>query len=99
MEKKHLIKDDIITLVCKSTGFSKYTVEEVINATLQNIVSAMSDGSSVQFAGFGTFEVKHRAARMGRNPHTNTPVPIPARVMPAFKVGSLLKDAVCGHNK
>lgn len=92
---ERLIKDDIVSLVCRSTGFSRYVVEEVINTTLQSITSTMANGSSVQFAGFGTFEVKHRAARTGRNPHTNTPVPIPERTMPVFKPGSALKDSVC----
>lgn len=94
MEKKRFIKDDIITAVCSDTWIPRGTVERVINSTLSNIVQALSQGKEVQFAGFGSFEPKQRAARVGRNPHKNTPVPIPARVVPVFKAGKTFKDAV-----
>lgn len=94
MKKKRLIKENIVAEVCRDTGYTRHTVEAVLNATFNNITLAMSQGKEVQFAGFGTFEPKERAARTGRNPHTNEPVPIPARVVPSFKAGRLLKDAV-----
>lgn len=94
MGKRRLIKNDIITAVCRDTRSSQNIAEDVINSTLNNIVAALSQGKEVHFAGFGTFEPKRRAARVGRNPHTNTPVPIPARIVPAFKAGKALKDAV-----
>lgn len=92
--KKRMIKEDIINEVCRDTRKPRFVVEEVVNSTLENITLAMSQGKEVQFAGFGTFEPKKRAARTGRNPHTNEPVPIPARVVPSFKAGKYLKRAV-----
>lgn len=92
--KQRMIKEDIIAEVCRDTRLPKHVVENVVNCTLSNITMALSLGKEVKFAGFGTFEPKQRAARTGRNPHTNEPVHIPARVMPTFKPGSLLKTAV-----
>lgn len=92
--RNRLTKDDIVTEVSKETGWSRYTVEQIINSTLSKITTAMSHGRSVQFIGFGTFKPKERAARTGRNPHTNEPVSIPARIMPSFEAGKHLKDAV-----
>lgn len=92
--KRRLIKEDIVSVVCKDTGCPRYMAEKVINSMLDNITLALSQGNEVQFSTFGTFEPKHRAARTGRNPHTNEPVPIPARIIPSFKAGKLLKDAV-----
>ena len=65
-----------------------------INAVTAAIADALKAGEKVQLIGFGTFEVKARAERTGRNPHTNEPVPIPARVVPSFKAGKYLKKAV-----
>lgn len=92
--KKRMIKEDVISAVCRETYLSRYVVETIINSTLKNIELALSRGEAVQFAGFGTFEPKERAARTGRNPHTNEPVPIPPRVVPYFKAGKSLKNAV-----
>lgn len=69
-------------------------VGEVIDSLLKNITSELSIGNRVQFAGFGTFEPKEMAERVGRNPRTNEPVKIPARVVPSFKPGNRLKKAV-----
>ena len=92
--KRRVIKDDIINEICRDTGHPRYVVEEVVNSMLNNITLSLSQGSEVQFAGFGTFEPKHSAARTCRNPHTNEAVPIPARVVPSFKAGKNLKAAV-----
>ena len=92
--KRRLIKEDIINEVCRDTCKPRYVVDEIVNSMLNNITLALSQGAEVQFAGFGTFEPKKRAARTGRNPHTNEPVPIPARVVPSFKAGKNLKSAV-----
>lgn len=91
---RRLIKSDIITEVCRDTCQPRYVVEAIINSTINNITLALSKGSEVQFAGFGTFEPKSRAPRIGRNPRTNEAVPIPARVIPSFKAGKDLKKAV-----
>ena len=65
-----------------------------VTATLEAITSALKDGDKVQLVGFGSFEVKKRAARVGRNPKTNDTIEIPASVVPVFKAGKALKDAV-----
>lgn len=91
---KRLIKEEIVSEVSKDTGIPRYTVDRVVNALLDNITLSMSQGKDVQFAGFGTFKPKKRAARTGRNPHTNEEVPIPARVVPTFEAGKYLKSAV-----
>ena len=62
--------------------------------TLETITAALKEGDKVQLVGFGSFEVKKRAARMGRNPKTKESIEIPASVVPVFKAGKALKDSV-----
>lgn len=97
--KKRLIKEEISNIVCKNTDIPKYAVDKVINSLLDSITLAMSQGNDVQFAGFGTFKPKTRAARIGRNPRTNEEIAIPARVVPTFEAGKRLKTAVILGNK
>lgn len=92
--KKNVIKEDIIKIVTDNTGYSQKIVGEIVDALLKDITNEMSKGNKVRFVGFGTFEPKEMAKRMGRNPHTNQPVPIPARIVPSFKPGNHLKEAV-----
>ena len=68
--------------------------EAAVTAALDVISAALAEGDEVRLVGFGTFEVKKRAARTGRNPKTKEPVEIPASKVPAFKPGKALKDAV-----
>lgn len=89
-----MIKEEIIAKVANETMLSRTTVSTVVESLLGNITKALANGDKVQFAGFGIFEPKHRNERLGRNPHTGEKVPIPARVVPSFKAGSCLKDAV-----
>ena len=65
-----------------------------MSATFDAITAALQDGDKVQLVGFGSFEVKKRAARVGRNPKTKESIEIPASVVPVFKAGKALKDAV-----
>ncbi len=87
-------KGELIDEVAGATGQSKASVGSVLDATLDTITSALKKGDKVTFTGFGTFERRHREARMGRNPQTGQPVPIAAANVPAFKAGKALKDAV-----
>ena len=87
-------KGELIDAVADSTGQSKAAVGSVIDATLDTITAALKNGDKVTFTGFGTFERRHRQARMGRNPQTGKEVPIAAANVPAFKAGKGLKDAV-----
>ena len=87
-------KSELASAVSGATGISKRETERVINATLAAITATLRDGDKVALIGFGTFEVKKRAARLGRNPRTKEVVEIPASVAPTFKPGKALKDAV-----
>ena len=91
-----MLKEDIICAVKKDIPtISTQTIEMVLNSVLNNIESSLIRGERVQFTGFGTFELKKRAPRTGRNPHTGEAVPIPARVIPSFKPGKILMKNVC----
>ena len=87
-------KTELIAAVAEKTGMSKKDTEAVIAATLGTITAALHEEEKVQLMGFGSFEVKKRAARTGLNPRTKTPVQIAATKVPAFKAGKALKDAV-----
>ena len=87
-------KAELIANVAGSSGLSKKDAEKAINALIENIEGALKKGDKVQLVGFGTFEVRERAARKGRNPQTNQEITIPASKVPAFKVGKALKDAI-----
>ena len=87
-------KAELINAVAASADCSKKDAEAVITAALDTITAALKDGYKVQLVGFGSFEVKKRAARIGRNPKTKESIEIPASVVPVFKAGKALKDAV-----
>ena len=87
-------KADLINAVAAKTEVSKKETEAVITATLDAITAAMQQGDKVQLVGFGSFEVKKRAERIGRNPKTKEEIKIPASKIPAFTAGKALKDAV-----
>lgn len=89
-----MTKPEFIAKVAESADTSKAEAERVVNAVLDTIVAALAKGDSVQFVGFGTFEVRKRQARTGINPKTKKPISIPAKKAVAFKVGKKLKDAV-----
>lgn len=92
-------KDGFIDILAQKTGITKVEAKAVTEASITIISDALISGDRVQFLGFGTFEVKNRAPRMGRNPKANTPVAIPAQKVPTFKPGKSLKVAVNGANK
>ena len=87
-------KTELILSVAEETGFSRKDVEIGLNAAIHQITQALAQGEKVQIVGFGSFETKVRAERMGRNPKTGEDIPIPATKVPAFKAGKALKDAV-----
>jgi len=87
-------KDKFIDILAQRTGITKVDAEMVTETSLGIISDALVSGDKVQFLGFGTFEVKDRAPRIGRNPRENVPVHIPAKRVPYFKPGKVLKDAV-----
>lgn len=89
-----MTKKDFISAVAEKTGLTKKDAEAALNATLAIIGDELAAGGEVQFTGFGTFCVKERAARQGKNPQTGEIISIPAGKAPAFKAGKALKDAV-----
>ena len=89
-------KAELINAVAASAEVSKKDAEAVITATFDAIVDALKEGEKVQLVGFGSFEVKKRAARIGRNPKTKEPIDIPASTVPVFKAGKVLKEVVSG---
>jgi DNA-binding protein HU-beta len=87
-------KAELINAAAEKAGLSKKDTERVINAAVDTITATLADGDKVQLVGFGAFEVKSRAARIGRNPKTKQSIQIPASKAPIFKPGKALKDAV-----
>ena len=87
-------KAELINAVAEKAELSKKDSEAAINAAIDVITAALGDGDKVQLVGFGAFEVKARAARIGRNPKTKESIEIPASKVPVFKAGKALKDAV-----
>ena len=87
-------KSDISAHVAGKTSLSQADAAGAVDAVLSAISDALARGESVNIAGFGTFTVKHRAARQGRNPRTGEPVAIAASNVPSFKAGKGLRDAV-----
>lgn len=89
-------KTELILTVAEETGYARKDVEAILNASMERIKAAMASGDKVQLIGFGSFEVKERAARMGRNPRTGEATEIPAAKVPVFKPGKAMKDIVNG---
>ena len=87
-------KADLISAVADKTGISKKDSEIAVNAFVDIVSEALVKGEKIQLVGFGGFEVKNRAARIGRNPRTKESIEIPASRTPVFKPGKALKDAV-----
>ena len=87
-------KADLIAAVATKAELSKKDAGEAVDAILAAITGSLKKGDKVQLVGFGTFEVRKRAARKGKNPQTGATVNIPAAKVPAFKAGKGLKDAV-----
>ena len=87
-------KTELILKVAEETGFSRKNVEIGLNAAIAQIIDALAAEEKVQIVGFGAFETKTRAARMGRNTRTGKDIPIPETKVPTFKAGKILKDAV-----
>ena len=87
-------KTELVNAVAEKTGTSKKDAEKAVSATLDAITEALVNGDKVQIIGFGTFEVKERAERVGRNPQTKEEITIPASKLPSFKAGKALKEAV-----
>ncbi len=87
-------KTDLVNAVADNAGLTKKDAEKAVAAVIGSITDALKAGDKVQLVGFGTFEVRNRAAKQGHNPKTGEPMMVPASKLPAFKAGKALKDAV-----
>lgn len=92
-------KTELIDSIASKADLSKKDAEAALKATIESIESALAAGDKVTLVGFGTFGVKERAAREGRNPQTNETIKIKASKVPSFKAGKELKDKVNAKKK
>ena len=89
-------KHELVSAIAQNAELSKKDAENALSAALNAITKALTEGEKVQLVGFGTFEVRERAARTGKNPRTGEAIEIAASKVPAFKAGKALKDVVNG---
>jgi DNA-binding protein HU-beta len=89
-----MTKSDLVDRIADEAGMTKVDAAKALDALADTIMNALKRGEKVTWTGFGTFEVRSRAPRMGRNPQTGAPLHIPASKTPAFKAGKSLKDMV-----
>lgn len=87
-------KQELIANVAEKSELTKKDAEKAVNAVVASIEEALSQGDKVQLVGFGTFEIRERAARKGRNPQTGEEINIAAAKVPVFKAGKALRSAV-----
>lgn len=89
-----MTKAELTSLVAEKADMTKKDADKAINAVIDSITETLAKGEKIQLVGFGTFEVRERAAREGINPITKAKMTIEATKVPAFKAGRALKDAV-----
>ncbi|MDR2502257.1 MAG: HU family DNA-binding protein [Oscillospiraceae bacterium] len=87
-------KTDLISKIAETSGLSKKDSEKALEATLDSITQALAAGDKVQIVGFGIFDVKQRAPRIGRNPKTKEAINIPETKIPQFKPGKALREVI-----
>ena len=87
-------KSELIAAIAESSNLTKADAGRALDAITSTVTHSLSNGEAVTLIGFGTFEVRDRAARTGRNPQTGEPIEIAAAKIPSFKAGKALKDAV-----
>ena len=89
-----MTKTEIIEALASRVGLTKADAKRAVEGVLSIVADALARGEKVTLTGFGTFEIRHRRARMGRNPQTGAPLHIPETDYPAFRAGKALKDRV-----
>jgi len=87
-------KSELVDAIADAADLSKASAGRALDAAVDAVANALSNGDQVSLVGFGTFSVKHRAARAGRNPQTGAEIQIKAANVPSFKAGKALKEAV-----
>lgn len=89
-----MTKADLVKIISENTGIIRKDVGVVVDSLLQSIKDSLSDGNHIEIRGFGTFKLKTRKPRVGRNPKTDEKVPVPARTVPTFKFSREFKTSV-----
>ncbi|MBI4608881.1 MAG: integration host factor subunit beta [Candidatus Rokubacteria bacterium] len=89
-----MTKADLINEVVKLCNLTKKETDLIVNTVFDNIAEALTKGEKVELRGFGSFRIRHRNARKGRNPKTGTSVSVPEKRVPFFKVGKRLRELV-----
>lgn len=89
-------KSELVAILAEKADVTKKDAEKVLGAFVDAVSESLKKGDKVQLVGFGTFEARKRAARVGKNPQTKATIEIPATTVPAFKAGKALKDYVSG---
>lgn len=92
-----MTKAELVGKVSEKSGLNKKQTEEAVKAFVETVTESLAKGDSIQLVGFGTFEVRDRAARKGINPRTKEAINIEATKVPAFKAGRALKEAVAAQ--
>lgn len=87
-------KAELVAAIAEKAEVSKKDAEKMVGAFISTVTDELKKGEKVALIGFGTFETRQRAAREGKNPQTGAAIKIPASVVPAFKAGKALKDAI-----
>ncbi len=87
-------KTELVAIMAEKADLSKKDAEKALNAFVEAVEAALEKGDKIQLVGFGTFEVRERAARVCRNPQTKEEIEVPASKVPAFKAGQALKNIV-----
>lgn len=87
-------KTELISVMAEKSGLTKKDSEKALNSFIEAVEEALVKGEKVQLVGFGTFEVRERSARKGRNPQTGEEIDIPAVSVPAFKAGKALRESI-----
>ena len=93
-----MCRDQLIRLIASRTGEKTTTVKAILDAFQDVTAESLTRGEQVSLHGFGVFEIKSRSPRIGRNPHTDEPVEIPARVLPGFTPAEALKNRISGKS-
>jgi nucleoid DNA-binding protein len=94
-----MTKADLVKSISNETGIVRKDVAIVVDAFLDAVKDTMKDGNHIEIRGFGTFKLKQRKPRIGRNPKTADKVPVPERIVPTFKFSREFKDEIAEANK
>ncbi len=89
-----MTKTELVAAAAKKSGLTQKDTDKALSALMEAVSEALANGDKVQLTGFGTFEVREKAAREGRNPRTGETISVPASKAPAFKAGASLKKVV-----